>query len=541
MNLRSLLAFLVVLTCVIGGDLLLDAILQHTDLEAGLLRTLYPVPNFQELEIDFAPEVWLALVGLSLGTLIIVISIAAQSIPKIVELYMQDWVSLVYIWFVILGSAQSIYIKFYRDTEILRASSIILNLYVFLPAFITFSFPYIYYVLKGIQPTVVIEKISRQNIKNIRRLTTPSNQALVGIESYREAYQLKLLESLNQLDSMLHFVSFKEPKAQIIQYISLAIREFIPCKSRMGTDFFRVGDVIRADISFKTLIDQFPLLERNHTFYEQKCFRILGNAYVYLLEESEFDLASLCASEMSKVGLAALSIQAEKLLNLIVIRFNTMLRFALKHGVKNNEARNLYNLAFHYRTFIEALVRHGQVASATQSFYYLRSYGNEIYAYGRTSPAMYFIVDVFAAEMKKILIQVYYQHWPLSTQRHLLEEMLQVDSPPEVDVSASKPRHLNHGVRALQIGLALFYLKVEQLEFVERIIADILEDLEILGEPAFRQAIAGICDRIRNAQPTFWEDTDRGTANLYYAPERDQLSRFCNLLEARLTSGGSSA
>ena len=69
---------------------------------------------------------------------------------------------------------------------------------------------------------------------------------------------------------------------------------------------------------------------------------------------------------------------------------------------------------------------------------------------------MYFIVDVFAAEMKKILILVYRQNWPLDMQRKLLDQMLQVDSPPELDHGSPVPRQLNSGVRTLQIALGLF-------------------------------------------------------------------------------------
>ena len=61
----------------------------------------------------------------------------------------------------------------------------------------------------------------------------------------------------------------------------------------------------------------------------------MGNIYIKLLEH-EFD--------------------DDELIEVLIIRLNTILRFAIKHGVKNNEARNLYNAAFHYGSFIERLV-----------------------------------------------------------------------------------------------------------------------------------------------------------------------------------------
>ena len=57
-----------------------------------LVESLSGVPpgGFAELDIGFAPEVWQALLGMVLGTLILVISIASQSIPKLIDLYMRD-------------------------------------------------------------------------------------------------------------------------------------------------------------------------------------------------------------------------------------------------------------------------------------------------------------------------------------------------------------------------------------------------------------------------------------------------------------------
>ena len=127
--------------------------------------------------MDFAPEVWLALIGLTLGTLVIVISIASQAIPKIAELYMQDWVSLLYIWFLILGGAHAVYVKFHREADVLRTSSVTLNLYFFLPIAIVVALPYIFYVLRSIQPDTVINRIFKASIRHINHFTTTDGSA----------------------------------------------------------------------------------------------------------------------------------------------------------------------------------------------------------------------------------------------------------------------------------------------------------------------------------------------------------------------------
>jgi len=530
---RSLLSLLSVLTSVIVLDMLCNQLLTAS---AITRQQLLQHPFLGSLEIGFAPEVWLSLIALTLGTLVIAISIAAQTIPKIAELYMRDWVSLAYIWFLMIGGSHALLIKYFQDTASLRPSSIILNVYIFLPGSILVAFPYIFYVLKSIQPVTVIRKIVDTHLANIHKLRRYSVGRLLQNDAYREECQRRLLESLNQLGNLLEYLTFREPKAQAIQNISLLIQTYITTKPEINPKFFKVGQTVCSDISFKTLIDQFQDLEQSQTFYEQKCFRLFGNIYIHLLNDLEFDLASLCASEMSNIGLTAIEIADEHLLEVIIVRFNTMFRFALKHGIKQNEARNLYNLAFHYRAFIESLVTHNRIHHSWQSFYYLRMYGNEAYGYGQTSPAMYFIVDVIAAEMKKILILVHQHHWSSEIQRQLLGEMLLVDRPPEIDAEGLNEPHLNSGVRTLQICLALFYLKEQEYNFVDCIITDILDDIEVLGAGNFRQRITKTCDRLRTSQPKFWEDTDRGNTNLYYTPHQDQIQPFLTLLDKRLVN-----
>jgi hypothetical protein len=511
------------LLCVLGSILVADRLFAQ-------LYQAKPLSSVGLIEIGFVPEVWLSLLGLTLGTLVIAISIASQNIPKIAELYIQDWVSLFYLWFLILGGAHALLIKFQQESGLDATASAILNAYVFLPVLIIFSFSYIFYVLKNIQPLTVVKKVVKTHYRNLHRLYRYPARQLLNVDAEREGYQYQLLESLNQLDNLLEYVTFKELKAEIIQDVSLLLQEFVCLKPKINPAFFKVGPVVRSDISFKTMVDQFDGVEHSRTFYEQKCFRLIGNAYVHLLEDSEFDLASLCVSEISKIGSKALAINDDRLLDVLIVRFNTLCRFALKHGVIHNEARNLYNLAFHYRTFIASLVQYDKLQQAQDSFVYLRRYGNEAYAYGHTSSAMYFIVDVIAAEMKKILILVYNQSWPPEIQARLLDEMLQVDSPPEIDDNNPERPHLNSGVRTLQIGLALFYLKVGQKDFAHRIVIDILDDLKILGKDLFEQAIQRTCDRIRISQPDFWEDTDRGNTNLYYTPDHQQIEAFYQLL-----------
>jgi len=88
----------------------------------------------------------------------------------------------------------------------------------------------------------------------------------------------------------------------------------------------------------------------------------------------------------------------------------------------------------------------------------------------------------------------------------------------------------NNGTRRIQIGLALFYMSVDKINFASEIAEDYLDDLAYFDEKTFKANVATQCFLLSIFTPHFWEDTDRGTLNIYYAPEKDQIESFKELL-----------
>ena len=100
------------------------------------------------------------------------------------------------------------------------------------------------------------------------------------------------------------------------------------------------------------------------------------------------------------------------------------------------------------------------------------------------------------------------------------------------------------GVRVLQVALALYYLRIGQQTFVDRIIDDILDDQHYLSESQLRHAVDATCERLRKTGPKFWEHTERGTANIYFTPDKQYIDLFlelCNKRFDRLTGSGKKA
>ena len=113
----------------------------------------------ETIALDFAPEIWGGVLAMVLGTLIIVIAIAAESSPKLMDLFVKDWLSLVYVWFLIIASLHAVLIMFYVE-PLGRVSSSVLNTYIYLFIGSIFTLPYIFYILLYSKTSNVVSTIS---------------------------------------------------------------------------------------------------------------------------------------------------------------------------------------------------------------------------------------------------------------------------------------------------------------------------------------------------------------------------------------------
>ena len=485
------------------------------------------------VDLTFAPEIWGGVLATVLGTLIIVIAIAAESTPKLMDLFVKDWVSLLFIWFLILASIHSTIIMYYFG-PMERLSSVLLNTYVYLPVSSMLSLPYIFYILLYSKTDNVIKKLYSLNIDDINRLKNKSVHVAMNDGKVVEHYQNQLMSTIDQFDDLLEYISFKEAQTEIIRSVGDTVRAYMTNKDSIDSKFYVATDTIRNNPTFRTYIDQqYKDLEERTTFYEVKSFKMMGNAYIRKMENGEYELASLIASEISSIGLLALKLNQESLITDINIRFNTFMRFAIKHAVRNNEPRNLYNLAFHYSALLKGYVDYEKTDLLKQSYFYFKFYSNEIYKQAANNPSLYFIVDVLTTELKKISIHISEKNWELELQEHLLKEILQLDNPPDYPKD-DLDQSVNNGVRVLQIGLALHYIKINNLDFAETIVSDVLDDLAYFDNQTYLNLMEGLYNRIRYSGPTFWEDTDRGNTNIYYSPDSDKIDDFKKILSKQM-------
>ncbi|MDP6211160.1 MAG: hypothetical protein QF474_08355 [SAR324 cluster bacterium] len=483
-------------------------------------------PDWTQLDVGFAPIVWLSFFAIVLGSLTIVITFAAQNVPKLIDLYMDHWPSLLFVWWSAACLVHALSIKVLAEGGIQIIPSLVFNFHVLLAVSLVIGFPFIFSILRSTKTSNVIENLLNGSFSTINILAAKGSDGKISAHEHAKI-QYQLFEGLNQLIDLLVYVPFKEPKAQVIEGIGALLRHYVQLKPKIPDSFFMVDKRIHDDISFRTMKSLMAEVEKTRTFYEQKSVRLIGNVYNVFLDTGEFDLSTLCVEQLSQVGKTAIACDDQELIDVITVRLNTHFRFALKHGQHHNEPRNLYNLVFHYGQFIGYLMEYQQVDRIKTCIGYFVFYGQQCFNAIQRAKSLAFILDVLAFEMQKLMLKIYQEKWDRELQEEMLQKFLVFDNFQDMDKNfAVQFFSQNHGIRLLHIGLALFYLNQQEDEFAEKIAKDTVQDMDLMGATLFNKTMTTIYARLQFSGPTFWEDTDRGNLNIYYTPYQDEISSF---------------
>ena len=521
---RSLYAALIIFTGMGLADFLFRTYLfpVYTD----FLQDIGANPDWTQLDVGFAPIVWLSFFAIILGSLTIVITFAAQNVPKLIDLYMDHWPSLLFVWWSAACLVHALTLKVLAEGGIQIIPSLVFNFHVLLAVSLVIGFPFVLSILRSTKTSNVIESLLNGGYSKINLLAAKGSAGTISLHEQAKI-QYELFEELNQLIDLLVYVPFKEPKAQVIEGIGALLRHYVKLKPKIPELFFKVDERIQDDISFRTMKNLMAEVEKSRTFYEQKSFRLIGNVYNVFLDAGEFDLSTMCVEQLSQVGKTAIACDDQELIEVITVRLNTHFRFALKHGQHHNEPRNLYNLVFYYGQFIGYLMVYKHVSRIKTCIGYFVFYAQQCFNAIQRAKSLAFILDVLAFEMQKLLIKIYQENWDRELQDEMLQKFLVFDNFQDMDKNfAVQFFSQNHGIRLLHIGLALFYLNQQEDEFALKIARDTIQDMDLMGETLFNKTMSTIYARLQFSGPTFWEDTDRGNLNIYYTPYQDEMSSF---------------
>jgi hypothetical protein len=477
--------------------------------------------------INYAPEVWISLLALVFGTLIIVVSIASENTPRLIDLFIGEPKGRLYIWLIMFSCLENIYLQlFSTEASMFMSNMIFINSYVLLPSFVLLAIPYTFYILENTKTSKVIERIHNENVRVILSPPSPGEEA--------DGMKRILFETINQMQDLLQYTQFREPKGDVIHKMGKSLRLYLKKKKTYPESYFKLTIDLKEDISFRSLSSKYSQIEVEKTFYEHKVFRVLGITYLHLIQSSHYDLASLCGSELQETGKVAIQLEDRPVVDAVIHHFNTFLRFGINQGHKSKEIRNVYNTLFHYSELVKVFAARRDEQRLLQCSKHFVFYANEIAGLAHAEPLFVFLIEAFSWELKKILVAVYEEGFPRPFQRTLLDLFRHVRRRKGLP-----PQFSSHGnERLIQIALGLYYFSRGDLEFTEFVVSGIRESLSDLPPSDGRELVLGECDLLAEQREQFWEETDQGNRNIFFSNDTRHLKEFRQHLLSRFQVTG---
>ncbi|MDH5609205.1 MAG: hypothetical protein OEY56_06975 [Cyclobacteriaceae bacterium] len=523
---RKTVGFILSVSLILLLDLLLNGIFHAI---AGTHRAILT------FDIGFAPEIWLSVLTLVLGTLIIVISIASQDTPRLIDLYLNNWPSIFFMWFIALGSSHAVFFVLFENV-FHRPSSELLNTFILLPIALLSSLPYIFFILNYSKIDHVITVIDDQLNEEIdHAIWLTSTQLLPDTRLIIKSH-IHLLEKVNQLMDLFSYVEYNESKEAIVKKFSKTLERYIHDKNKIAETYFTNSEAIASDISFANYtLFQFQKMEKRQSFFEEKMLRVLGNCYNEYIKHQNYELASDCCAKVVNLGKMAYERENEILLGLVTTRLNTIFRYSIKDSIKNQSTRTINNFIFQAGKLSDTTIYHKKNSALLRMFEFVLIYGNELYLHSLKNPFMKFAVAYLLAESKRSIIKINEEGWEDRVQEKFIKIILQIDDPAHIDYNDLKEdKTKNDEYRIILLGLALYYCSERKFELAFIIVDDLIKDLGTLPKEEKMKVFERSFDKLENTSMNFWEDTDRGTFNIFFSHETDLIPPLLDVIEDRM-------
>lgn len=440
--------------------------------------------------LDPLPEVLAAVLGLSLTVVAIVVQLASQRYsPRIVDLFMRDWINLAAFGFMVVSCIYVLLLPAFSETNMVPGIAVGAGLVLTVINF-GMLLPYFGHVFEFLQPNNIITLIEAdatrslfRAVRNKGEITHAQGQMAGAIERIVD----NCLAAISQSDRGLALHSVRTLERLVCHY--LEIKDALPPswpKARQET-FFALSQEFYAEIVHQgTWVEAKSLLELEHVLR-----RALGDMP---------ELVSQLSASSRVIGERALTAQDSEALELVIRFLNTYIRHAL--NAKN--VRAVYNILYQYRLLSVA-------AMPLRPTLCVRAVEHLVY-YGQLANAMGLpFVTVTVAHDVRIICEEVFKDSDIDVMP-LLECFLILDQR-----SDDKTEELAlFGVRKAQSILGAFFLSRGADDLAERIRQDMKDDSSI-RLTQIRDAILTVRDR------KFWEVTDRGFNFDFVEPE---LRRF---------------
>ena len=435
-------------------------------------------------------EVLIAILGLVITVVAIVVQLAAQRYtPKLVELFIADRVNISYFVLMVVASLYSMmviysttsgFLPFWGSLALLGMTTVILSLLI----------PYFNYVFHFLTPGNFI-RIIRRNAKTAMQKVLKSKakkeevrRLQMDVANSMEQISDICLSAVSQMDRNVALMTVRSLKDVMVDHLLMKRRMprrwFVPNKEHFPA--------ISSDFIHELYVGR--------NWVEMKGFLDMELIFKMAIRDTP-DAVSAIANSTKIIGLYAIKLKDNQVLNDVIQFFNTFLR----HAVNARNPKAIYNLFYQYRMLAEeVLVVDNQLAERIA--FYFKYYGQIAQSYN-----IPLILITASFDLAHLLQRAYEMKVPnINT---LMDTFLEVDDNPATQANEFDLR----SVRKAQLMFASFLLSQGDDVLIHRIVEDMKVEPQSRME-AVRQEMLTVKDR------KFWEVTDRGVDFFYMDDEQ---------------------
>lgn len=430
-------------------------------------------------------EVLVAVLGLVITVVAIVVQLASQRYtPKLVDLFIADRTNISFFVLMVVTALYSVVLIYATPHDFLPSWGA-LALVALSTLVLSLLIPYFAHVFYFLTPDNIINVIRGNGQRAMQTALDPKlkqpemrklqNQVAMAMEQISDIS----LSAVSQMDRNVALLSIRSLRDVMVDHLlikrRMTKRWFVPSREHfpaISTEFFQE-------------------LYTGRNWVEMKGFLDMDLIFKNAVRDMP-DAVSAIATSTKIVGLYALKLRDEQVLNDCVQFFNTFLR----HAINARNPKAIYNLFYQYRLLAEEVLSANPPLAEKIAFYF-KYYGQTAQAYN-----IPLILITACFDLSTLLRRAYDRGVPnLQT---LLTTFLEADDNPATQSNEFDLR----SVRKAQLMFAAYLLSQGDTHYVHQIFVDTRSEPKDRMEQVRKEMMA-VKDR------KFWEVTDRGVDFFY--------------------------